>query len=620
MKKPVLINYIYFGILFIILSAVHCTHAQVIEQGSGVLKAAFVFYALSQSLLEVGFLALIGSWIGKLARGYQWAFVGITLILLLMHLIDFPLVRFMDLSIWQALGLVLGETFENFIEMLYATHMTMASWIGGALALACIFFLGLAAYRLSERRPLKVPLGAFALLFVFLPLGMFICERQFISNSSEMLWRAHEKALPWKRTLSSREAIKLSLGSPLKPLLSEEKMLEHISALPTELDSRPDIFIFIIESLRNDYLTEVIAPHLTELEKTSTSAAENIASANATQLSWFSAFFGKHPLYFAAFQERGWQSGSPALALLKKWDYEIEVFSATRLAYYKMDELIFGKNLQLADALHLYPSDDLIPAYESDRKTIHRLIERATEERSTGGRCYIVFLESTHFGYSWPPEMNHFKPFSDQINYLELLVSKQRLESVQNRYRNAIHYLDSLFGEFASALKLSGKWEESVIALTGDHGEEFYEEGHLFHASNLNKAQTRVPLLFKLGARPKEAAAALGSHVDLFPTLFHHLLGNETTSDLFDGQSILCAKKWPYTLTGRYNGSRSPYEFCIEKPHQKLIVQLTAPHALFQAQDLRILEVRSTLDHPTHASLETIEHEFRAALDHLFCN
>lgn len=140
MKKSVLINYIYFGILFIILSAVHCTHAQVIEQGSGSLKVAFIFYALSQSLLEVSFLALIGAWVGKLARGYQWAFVGTTLILLLMHLIDFPLVRFMDLSIWQALGLVLGETFENFIEMLYATHMSMATWIGGAIALACIFF------------------------------------------------------------------------------------------------------------------------------------------------------------------------------------------------------------------------------------------------------------------------------------------------------------------------------------------------------------------------------------------------------------------------------------------------------------------------------------------------
>lgn len=631
MTSPIRINYLYFGVLFLIFSLVHCTHIQLIEYGGWKLKTLFLFYAIGQSLLEVGFLVLLSGWIGAWKKKYQWIFVVCTLVLLLLHLIDFPLVRMMDLSIWQACKLILQETWNNFIEMLHATHIRMFTWIG--LGIGCLLFLilGLLGYAVSERYSISLSMRACVCTLAIFPLTMLLCDCVLSPYFPVSYWRTYERTLPWKRTFASVKESKISLQSHLQPMLNEKEMLESISQVVSpfsmqlvvektaEYQKQPDIFLFIIESLRRDYLTNEVAPHLTDLERVSTSAVENIASANATQLSWFSIFYGKFPFYFATLKERKWQSGSPALYLLKKMGYRIEVFSAARLSYYKMDELIFGKNLQLADAIHSYPHDDFTPAYESDRRTMEHLIARATEKGNQRGRCYIIFLESTHFGYSWPTEKCVFWPCDDQINYLDLLVSKRTLPSVQNRYRNAIHYLDDLFGDFIQALKKTKKWEDAVIAVTSDHGEEFYEGGHLFHASSLNSAQTRIPLFFKLGKRPKESASILGSHIDLFPTLFHHLLQQEEPfQQFFDGQSILTAKKWPYTLTGRYNGCCNPYEFCMETPRQKLIAQFTQPQRLFETQEIRIMELRDTKDRQIESSSHAIEKEFLSGINELF--
>ncbi len=576
---------------------------------------------------------LLGAWIGTWKKRYQWIFVALTLLLLLLHLIDFPLARMMDLSVWQAWKLIIKETWENFIEMLYATHIRMLTWIG--IGIGCLLFLilGLITYGLSGKRSISLSMRSYMYTLAIFPLAMLLCDCLFLPSFPVSLWRTYEKALPWKRTLVSAKEHTLSLSAHLKPMLSEEATLESISQLTSPVSMRliaekkeiaeehkrqPDIFLFIVESFRRDYLTNEIAPHLADLERISTSAVENIANANATQLSWFSTFYGKFPFYFATVKERKWRSGSPALYLLKKMGYRIEVFSAARLSYYKMDELIFGKDLQLADAIHSYQHDDSTPAYESDRKTMEHLISRTMEKGPNRGRCYIVFLESTHFGYSWPAGKGVFWPCCDQINYLDLLLSKRTLPSVQNRYRNAIHYLDSLFGDFIRAMKKTKKWEDAVVIVTSDHGEEFYEGGHLFHGSSLNSAQTRIPLFFKLGRRPKESASSLGSHIDLFPTLFHHLFEREEPfQQLFDGQSILTAKKWPYALTGRYNGCCNPYEFCQTTRH-KLIAQFTQPHLLFEAQEIRIMEMRDTKDCPIDNSMQTIEKEFRPGLDELF--
>lgn len=238
MASPIRINYLYFGVLFLIFSLVHCMHIQLIEYGSWKVKILFLFYAIGQSLLEVGFLVLLGAWIGTWKKRYQWIFVALTLLLLLLHLIDFPLARMMDLSVWQAWKLIIKETWENFIEMLYATHIRMLTWIG--IGIGCLLFLilGLITYGLSGKRSISLSMRSYMYTLAIFPLAMLLCDCLFLPSFPVSLWRTYEKALPWKRTLVSAKEHTLSLSAHLKPMLSEEATLESISQLTSPVSMR----------------------------------------------------------------------------------------------------------------------------------------------------------------------------------------------------------------------------------------------------------------------------------------------------------------------------------------------------------------------------------------------
>ena len=68
-------------------------------------------------------------------------------------------------------------------------------------------------------------------------------------------------------------------------------------------------------------------------------------------------------------------------------------------------------------------------------------------------------------------------------------------------------------------LKKQGRYDDSVIIVTGDHGEEFYENGSWFHSSSLLPAQTQVPMLIKWPKGVEAPAQASASHLDLLPSL-----------------------------------------------------------------------------------------------------
>jgi arylsulfatase A-like enzyme len=79
--------------------------------------------------------------------------------------------------------------------------------------------------------------------------------------------------------------------------------------------------------------------------------------------------------------------------------------------------------------------------------------------------------------------------------------------------------------DFIGKLKSSGRYDDALIILTGDHGEEFQEHGNWFHCSALSPQQTRVPLLIKWPkAMGRGPALRCASHLDVAPTLLD-LLG-----------------------------------------------------------------------------------------------
>ena len=69
-------------------------------------------------------------------------------------------------------------------------------------------------------------------------------------------------------------------------------------------------------------------------------------------------------------------------------------------------------------------------------------------------------------------------------------------------YAGEISYLDQQLGELFDWLKKQGLYDNSMIVLTSDHGEEFHEHGGWWHGLTLYEEQIHVPLIIKAPSVP----------------------------------------------------------------------------------------------------------------------
>ncbi len=81
----------------------------------------------------------------------------------------------------------------------------------------------------------------------------------------------------------------------------------------------------------------------------------------------------------------------------------------------------------------------------------------------------------------------------------------ERLALVRDLYTRGAVELDAWLGELFSTLKERGLWEDTLLVLTADHGEEFREHGMFLHSQVFDES-LRVPLLFHWPARLEPGA------------------------------------------------------------------------------------------------------------------
>jgi arylsulfatase A-like enzyme len=93
-------------------------------------------------------------------------------------------------------------------------------------------------------------------------------------------------------------------------------------------------------------------------------------------------------------------------------------------------------------------------------------------------------------------------------------------EILRHSYDAGVRYLDASLGTLFDSLRSSGLWNQMLVVVTSDHGEEFAEHGGFGHHT-LYEEILRVPLLVKWprGNHAGTINEALSSSVDLAPTL-----------------------------------------------------------------------------------------------------
>jgi arylsulfatase A-like enzyme len=108
-------------------------------------------------------------------------------------------------------------------------------------------------------------------------------------------------------------------------------------------------------------------------------------------------------------------------------------------------------------------------------------------------------------------------------------------------YDEKIRYADRELGKLFDELRGSGLYEESLIVLVSDHGEEFFEHGWWRHGKTLYQEQLHIPFLVKWpkGTEAGGRVSDVVQHVDLVPTVLD-VLGEPPAPDLL-GRSLASA-------------------------------------------------------------------------------
>jgi arylsulfatase A-like enzyme len=86
------------------------------------------------------------------------------------------------------------------------------------------------------------------------------------------------------------------------------------------------------------------------------------------------------------------------------------------------------------------------------------------------------------------------------------------------KYDGEVKYVDTKVGEMFDWLKENKLYDDTIILVLADHGEQFMERGHLGHADRLHTEEVHIPFILKAPGKKGEVTYPV-SLVDAYPTL-----------------------------------------------------------------------------------------------------
>jgi arylsulfatase A-like enzyme len=122
-------------------------------------------------------------------------------------------------------------------------------------------------------------------------------------------------------------------------------------------------------------------------------------------------------------------------------------------------------------------------------------------------------------------------------------------------YDGEVRYLDGYLEQLFDGLKAAGLYDDALIILTADHGEEFQEHGGWWHGQTLYQEQIAVPLIVKMpgGQKAGTVVGDLARSLDIAPTILD--LAGLPIPEAMMGQSL-----WSAALPPAYAFAEEDHE------------------------------------------------------------
>lgn len=290
--------------------------------------------------------------------------------------------------------------------------------------------------------------------------------------------------------------------------------------------SARNLIFILADSLRSDHLNcynyhRAISPNVDQLAREGILFRNSLAQSCWTKPSLASILTANHPssIGVTGMNDAIIPNIMTAAEILKKEGFYTVAFIANP---YAGRENGFAQGF---DEYHtIFPSNPLL--YKTNADDLNLEIFTWLEKNRNKKFFLFIFYMDPHTPYAPPePYDRLFSPESRimEINQEEMpsSPSEDYIRTVIDLYDGEIRFLDHEIGRLFGKLKSLGLWKKSVVALSSDHGEEFFDHSGWRHGDSLYEEQIRVPLIIKGPGLPEgiEVQTAV-QQTEIFPTLF----------------------------------------------------------------------------------------------------
>jgi len=328
---------------------------------------------------------------------------------------------------------------------------------------------------------------------------------------------------------------------------------EDAAKPPTTGKPAKHVLVYLIDTVRFDKFdfynrkTSAKTPNISAFAKDATIFDSAYDNENWTKPSTATILTGLYPETHNAKED---DSKLPADAVMISEHFKSNGFKTAS----------FLANGYVSDAFGFKQGWDFYTNYIREKKetnadkVVKDTLEWINKNKDSGRLFTYVHTIDPHVPYSPPTKYREMywnkeytgplKPNSTGEQLAEIKTRKLTLNDTDKKYLEALYdgettFNDSAFGELVEGLKAMGLYEDTVIAIIADHGEEFWDHESVGHGHSLYEELIHTPLIVRY---PGMVAAGrrvphVVSMVDLAPTLFE-LTGIKGNDDL-EGTSFV---------------------------------------------------------------------------------
>ncbi len=386
-----------------------------------------------------------------------------------------------------------------------------------------------------------------------------------------------------------------------------------------------NVLFVIVESLRNDILLtsgagENIMPNVNALARESSVWSNNYSQATHSNYADISPISSQYPLRDGTdhvYPKNASYPRSRIYDLLKTVGYRTAIVSSQNEEWGRMANFLESDKLDHFFHSQTFNGDTYLPSQDTGFASMASKVKLSgkIDDQITVGEAvrwigesedpfYLYLnLQNSHFPYVVPA--GYERPFAPEAFDAEVGfndVPDEYLDVMKRRYWDSLHYSDTQLGKLFEYLKSSGRWDNTLVVLTGDTGQAFGEHGFTCHANQVYDETLRTPVVFRSPGDTAGVHTGLSEHVDVPPSILEAL--NLPAYEGFQGESVLSEAKDGKEAVYVMVQTPLAHQYAIISGGHKLLYDYT--YGFYELYDL-VEDPGETRDVIGYADLDMIE-------------